>query len=82
MAVEEDDGRGGRRRTNRARRERKGTQGAPISPLFSNVYMRRFIRGWKVLGYARCFGAEIVADDFAVLGRAPASMTDWRQSRD
>ncbi len=76
MAVEEDDGRGGRRRTNRARRERKGTpQGAPISPLFSNVYMRRFIRGWKVLGYARRFGAEIVnyADDFAVLGRAPAA---------
>ena len=76
MAVEEDDGRGGLRRTNRARRERKGTpQGAPISPLFSNVYMRRFIRGWKVLGYARRFGAEIVnyADDFAVLGRAPAS---------
>ena len=76
MAVEEDDGQGGRRRTNRARRERKGTpQGAPISPLFSNVYMRRFIRGWKVLGYARRFGAEIVnyADDFAVLGRAPAA---------
>ena len=77
MAVEEDDGRGGRRRTNRARRERKGTpQGAPISPLFSNVYMRRFILGWKELGYARRFGAEIVnyADDFAVLGRAPASV--------
>ena len=32
MAVEEDDGKGGTRRTNRARRERKGTpQGAPIS---------------------------------------------------
>jgi group II intron reverse transcriptase/maturase len=76
MAVEEDDGRGGRRRTNRARRERKGTpQGAPISPLFSNIYMRRFILGWKVLGYARRFKAEIVnyADDFAVLGRAPAA---------
>ena len=62
MAVEEDDGRGGRRRTNRARRERKGTpQGSPISPLFSNVYMRRFLLGWKVLGYARRFKAEIVA---------------------
>ncbi len=76
MAVEEDDGHGGRRLTNRARRERKGTpQGSPISPLFSNVYMRRFILGWKVLGYARRFKAEIVnyADDLAVLGRAPAA---------
>ena len=76
MAVEEDDGRGGRRRTNRARRERKGTpQGSPISPLFSNIYMRRFILGWKVLGYARRFKAKIVnyADDFAVLGRASAA---------
>jgi group II intron reverse transcriptase/maturase len=77
MAVEEDDGRGGRRRTNRARHERKGTpQGSPISPLFSNIYMRRFILGWKVLGYARRFDAEIVnyADDFVVCGKAPADM--------
>ena len=76
MAVDEDDGRGGRRRTNRARRERKGTpQGSPISPLLSNIYMRRFILGWRVLGYARRFKAEIVnyADDFAVLGKAPAA---------
>ena len=37
--------------------------------------MRRFIRGRKVLGYARCFGAEIVnyADDFCVLGKARAA---------
>ena len=75
MPVEEDDGGGGTRRTNRARRERKGTpQGAPISPLISNIYMRRFIVGWKVLGYARRFDAEIVnyADDFVVCGKAPA----------
>ena len=64
MAVEEDDGRGGRRRTNRARRERKGTpQGSPISPLFSNIYMRRFKAA--IVNYA---------DDFAVLGRAPAAV--------
>ena len=76
MAVEEDDGKGGKRRTNRARRERKGTpQGAPISPMASNVYMRRFILGWKVLGYARRFRSEIVnyADDLCVLGKAPAA---------
>ena len=36
MPVEEDDGKGGVRRTNRARKERKGIpQGAPISPLLS-----------------------------------------------
>ena len=76
MAVEEDDGRGGKRRTNRARRERKGTpQGSPASPLLSNVYMRRFVLGWKALGYARRFEAEIVnyADDLVVLGKAPSA---------
>ena len=76
MPVEEDDGKGGKRRTNRARRERKGTpQGSPISPLVSNLYMRRFILGWKTLGYARRFRAEIVnyADDLCVLGKAPAA---------
>ena len=37
--------------------------------------MRRFILGWKVLGYARRVEAEIVnyADDFVVLGRAPSA---------
>ena len=76
MAVEEDDGEGGRRRTNRARRERKGTpQGAPISPLLSNIYMKRFLLGWKLLGHARRFDAEVVnyADDCVVCGKAPAA---------
>ena len=76
MPVEEDDGKGGNRRTSRAREERKGTpQGAPISPLLSNLYMRRFILGWKVLGYAQRFCAEIVnyADDFCVLGKTSAA---------
>ncbi len=76
MPVEEDDGEGGKRRTNRARRERKGTpQGAPVSPLASGLYMRRFILGWKTFGFAERFRAEIVnyADDLRVLGKAPAA---------
>ncbi len=76
MPVEEDDGKGGKRRTNRARKERKGTpQGSPFSPLASNLYMRRFVLGWKMLGYARRFRSEIVnyADDLCVLGKAPAA---------
>ena len=76
MPVEEDDGKGGKRRSNRARRERKGTpQGSPISPLLSNLYMRRFVLGWKASGHARRYCSEIVnyADDFCVVGKAPAA---------
>ena len=70
------DGRGGTRRTNRARRQKKGTpQGAPISPLLSNLYMRRFLLGWKGLGYARRFEASVVnyADDIVILGKESAA---------
>jgi RNA-directed DNA polymerase len=70
MPVEEDDGRGGKRRSNPARRHKKGTpQGAPISPLLSNLYMRRFVLGWKQLGYEGSLRARIVnyADDFVIL---------------
>ena len=76
MPVEEDDGKGGKRRTNRACKERKGTpQGAPTSPLASNLYMRRFVLGWKELGHARRLRSEIVnyAADLCVLGKAPAA---------
>jgi len=75
MAVEETDGRGHRHRTTRNRDAGRGTpQGAPISPLLSNLYMRRFVRGWKVLGHARRLDARIVnyADDFVICCRGPA----------
>jgi group II intron reverse transcriptase/maturase len=73
--VEERDARGRVHRTTRNKDEGKGTpQGAPISPLLSNLYMRRFVRGWKTLGYEQKFQARIVnyADDFVICCRGTA----------
>jgi group II intron reverse transcriptase/maturase len=66
--VEETDERGRTRRTTRNKDEARGSpQGAPISPLLANLYMRRFILGWKALGNEKRFQAKIVnyADDCA-----------------
>ena len=73
--VEETDERGNKRRTTRNKDEGRGCpQGAPISPLLANLYMRRFILGWKKLGYERKFRAQIVnyADDFVICCRGDA----------
>jgi RNA-directed DNA polymerase len=75
MPVEESDERGRKQRTTRNKDQGRGTpQGAPISPLLSNLYMRRFILGWKLLGYQRRLRAEIVnyADDFVICCRGTA----------
>ncbi len=72
VPVEEDDGRGGWKRTTQAKDSRRGIpQGAPISPLLSNLYMRRFVLGWKTLGLEDRFQARIVnfADDFVICCR-------------
>src|SRR6266851_1977554 len=48
--VEETDPRGQKQRTYHNRNQGRGTpQGAPLSPLLANLYMRRFVLGWKVL---------------------------------
>ena len=64
-------------RTGRGGSGKEPPQGSLISPLASNLYMRRFILGWKALRHARRFRAEIVnyADDLCVLGKAPAAET-------
>jgi RNA-directed DNA polymerase len=75
MPVEETDERGCKQRTTRNKDEGKGTpQGAPISPLLANLYMRRFVLGWKELGHKRRLGASLVnyADDFVICCRGSA----------
>jgi group II intron reverse transcriptase/maturase len=71
--VEERDPKSGNvKKSNENKEQGRGTpQGAPISPLLSNIYMRRFIQSWKVLGFEGRFGAKIVnyADDLVICCR-------------
>jgi len=81
--VEETDAKGLRHRTTRNKDQGMGTpQGAPISPLLSNIYMRRFVKGWKTGGHERRMVARIVnyADDFVICcrGTAEEAMTVMR----
>src|SRR5438270_3393534 len=73
--VEETDEHGNKHRSTRNRDEGRGTpQGAPISPLLSNLYMRRFVLGWKKLGPEKRLGAYVVnyADDLVICCRDKA----------
>ena len=72
VPVEETDARGRPVRTTRNKDEGRGTpQGGVASPLLANLYMRRFVLGWKVLGHADRLNAHIVnyADDFVICCR-------------
>ena len=76
--VEERDQRGRRIRTTTNRDQRCGIpQGSPLSPLLSNVYMRRFILGWKSWVQSQKLNAQIVtfADDLVILCRRGTSET-------
>ena len=83
-AVEETDGRGRKTRTTGACDTRRGIpQGSPISPLLANIYMRRFVLGWKKLGYEQRLGRIVnYADDLVILcrkGRAEEALRRLRE---
>jgi group II intron reverse transcriptase/maturase len=76
VPVEERDEHGLPRRTTHNKDQGRGTpQGAPLSPLLANLYMRRFILGWKQLGHEQRLDAHIVnyADDFVICCRGSAN---------
>jgi RNA-directed DNA polymerase len=83
--MEETDDRGRKTRTTEARDNRRGIpQGSPISPLLANIYMRRFVLGWKKLGLEQRLGSRIVtyADDLVILckkGNADEAMQQLRK---
>ena len=83
--VEETDDRGRKTRTTQAKDQRRGIpQGSPISPLLANLYMRRFVLGWKKLGLEHSLGSRIVtyADDLVILcrkGKAEEALSRMRE---
>ena len=76
---------GRKTRTTEARDKRRGIpQGSPISPLLANIYMRRFVLGWKMFGLERTLGTRLVtyADDLVILcrrGKAEAALQSLRE---
>ncbi len=83
--VEETDERGRRIRSTGAKDSRRGIpQGSPVSPLLANLYMRRFVLGWKKLGLEQSLGARLVtyADDLAILCKRGKAEEALRQLRE
>jgi RNA-directed DNA polymerase len=82
--VEETDEQGRTTRTTRNKDDGRGTpQGGVASPLLANLYMRRFVLGWKVNGHEQRLDAHIVnyADDFVICcppGKAAEAMPVMR----
>ena len=71
-------------RNTEAKDKRRGIpQGSPVSPLLANLYMRRFVLGWKKLGLEERLGSRIVtyADDLVILckrGKAEEALARMR----
>lgn len=83
-AVEETDERGHTSRSTRHRDDGRGTpQGGVLSPLLANLYMRRFVLGWKQ-NEQRRLDTRLVnyADDFVICcreGQSEQALVTMRQ---
>ena len=53
--------------------------GSPLSPLLANLYMRRFVLGWKKLGLERSLGTRLVRPEPR---RRPPRNNPGRKSND
>src|ERR1039457_6974931 len=72
--VEERDG-DGKRHMSGGKSSKRGTpQGGAVSPLFSVIYMNRFLKHWRLSGRGEALRAHVVsyADDFVILSRGHA----------
>jgi group II intron reverse transcriptase/maturase len=84
-SVEETDDKGRKKRTTEAKDNKRGIpQGSPISPLLANLYMRRFVLGWKKRGLEQSLDSRIVtyADDLVILcsrGKAVEALARLRE---
>lgn len=84
-SVEETDDQGRKKRSTEAKDSGRGIpQGSPLSPLLANLYMRRFVLGWKKLGLEKHLGTRIVtyADDLVILcrkGKAEQALARMRE---
>lgn len=80
VPVEERDGKGNRRLTGGQSSCGGTPQGGVISPLLANLYMNRFLKGWRITQRGKQFQAQVVnyADDFVILSRGYAAQAlEW-----
>lgn len=80
VPVEERDGKGNRRMTGGKSSTCGTPQGGVVSPMLANLYMNRFLKGWRITQRGKQFRAQVVnyADDFVILSRGYAAQAlEW-----